>query len=260
MITLRATQENIFNSDSYTVVVLFHDLMSFVNSREGLKRLPGSKAHTPWIGWGHKTRLFYPTSAHGCSDLLSVYGTRFISIPLERSMTMEIIDFNPYAVRRRLSSEVEAKTGKGNGPGSALAPGHGEAVAKDQDNKNEPTLTGGLGEGKAVPGDKTEATSDPKHDEQENRRQVVTYPPFQLPDWIPLEAAVGCSIPYTSYEIPIPLDLNMDFCIDVMMGQDTIVFMFVCGAYSIPGCPKLILAELQDNEAGDEYTWSILSF
>ena len=175
-------------------------------------------------------------------------------------MTMEIIDFNPYAVRRRLSAEVEAKTRKGNESGSALAPGHGEAVAKGQDNKKEPTLTGGLGEGKAVPGDKTEATSDPKHNEQENRRQVVTNPPFQLPDWIPLEAAVGCSLPYTSYEIPIPLDLNMDFCIDVMMGQDTIVFMFVCGAHSIPDCPKLILAELQDNEAGDEYTWSILSF
>ena len=260
MITLRATQDNIFNSDSYTIVVLFHDLMSYVNSREGLKRLPGSKAHTPWIGWGHKTRLFYPTSAHGCSDLLSVYGTRFISIPLERSMTMEIIDFNPYAVRRRLSAEVEAKTRKGNESGSTLARGHVETVAKDQDNKNGPTLTENLGGGKVIHGDKTDATSDAKQDEQESRIRVVTDPPFQLPDWIPLEAAVGCSLPYTTYEIPIPLDLNMDFCIDVMMGQDTIVFMFVCGAPSIPRCPKLMLAELQDNEAGDEYTWSILSF
>jgi len=173
---------------------------------------------------------------------------------------MEIIDFNPFAVRRRLSAEVEAKTWKGNESGSALASGRGGAVAKDQDNENEPTRTGGLGEGKAVPGNKTEATSDPKHDEQENRRQVVTDPPFQLPDWIPLEAAVDCNLPYTSYEIPIPPDLNMDCCIDVMMGQDSIVFMFVCGAYSILVCSKLILMELQDNEAGDEYTWSILSF
>jgi len=77
--------------------------------------------------------------------------------------------------------------------------------------------------------------------DQENQSRIVTDPPFQLPGWIPVEAAVNCSLPYTSYEIPIPLDLNMDFCIDVMMGQDTIVFMF-------------------DNEAGDEYTWSILSF
>jgi len=260
VITLRATQDNIFNSDSYTIVVLFHNLMSYVNSREGLKRLPGSKVHTPWVGWGHDTRLFYPTSAHGCSDLLSVYGTRFISIPLERSRTMEIIDFNPYAVRRRLSAEVEAKARKDNESGSTLAPGHCETVAKAQDNKKEPTLAEGLGGGKVVPGDKTEATSDPKHDEQENRSQVVTDPPFQLPDWIPLEAAVGCSLPYTSYEIPIPLDLNMDFCIDVMVGQDTIVFMFVCGAHSVPCCSKLTLAELQDNEAGDEFTWSILSF
>ena len=175
-------------------------------------------------------------------------------------MTMEIIDFNPYAVRRRLSAEAEAKTGKGNESGSALVPDRGEAVAKDQDNTNEPTLTGDLGDGKVIPGDKPGANSDPKHDEQENRGQVVTDPPLQLPDWIPLAAAVGCTLPYTSYEIPIPLDLNMDFCIDVMMGQDTIVFMFVCGVYPIPGCSKLTLTELQDNEAGDEYTWSILSF
>jgi hypothetical protein len=52
----------------------------------------------------------------------------------------------------------------------------------------------------------------------------------------------------------------MDFCIDVMMGQDTIVFMFVCGAHPMRYRLKLILVELQDNEAGDEYTWSILSF
>lgn len=259
VMTLRATQDNIFNSDSYTIVVLFHDLMSHVNPRKWSKGLPSPKNRTSWTEWGDNTRLFYPTSAHGCSDLLSVYGTRFISIPLERSNTMEIIDFNPYAVRRRLFAEAEAKT-EGVESGSALVRGNGETAARDRDNKTRLKLTRGLDDEEMVTGDKPDVTLDPKHGEQENRSRVVTDPPFQLPGWIPLEAAVGCSLPYTSYEIPIPLDLNMDFCIDVMMGQDTIVFMFVCHAHSMPCRSRLILLELQDNEAGDEYTWSILSF
>ena len=172
---------------------------------------------------------------------------------------MEIIDFNPYAVRRRLSAEAEAKT-EGVESGSALVHGNGETAAKDRDNKTRLKLTKGLDDEEMVTGDKPDVTLDPKHGEQENRSRVVTDPPFQLPGWIPLEAAVGCSLPYTSYEIPIPLDLNMDFCIDVMMGQDTIVFMFVCRVHSMPCRSRLILLELQDNEAGDEYTWSILSF
>jgi len=255
VITLRATQDNIFNSDSYTIVVLFHDLISHLKIRGTLKCLSASGTHTPWAGWGYKTRLFYPTSAHGCSDLLSVYGTRFISIPLERSRTMEIIDFNPHTIRRRLSAEAEAKAMKGAESGFTLVPGHGETVAEDKSG-----LTADPGDGKAVPGDKQDATSDPKHGEQEDRSRIVTDPPFQLPAWIPMEAALYCGLPYTSYEIPIPLDLNMDFCIDVMMGQDTIVFMFVCGVRSTPSRSRLILLELQDNEAGDQYTWSILSF
>jgi len=119
----------------------------------------------------------------------------------------------------------------------ALVPGHGETVAKDQDGEGDPKVAAHLGDGRVIPGD----NADSKHDEQENRNRIVADAPYQLPGWIPVEAAVNCSLPYTSYEIPIPLDLNMDFCIDVMMGQDTIVFMF-------------------DNEAGDEYKWSILSF
>ena len=258
VITLRATQDNIFNSDSYTIVVLFHDLMSHLNSPDGLKRLSGSKTHSSWDGWGSKTRLFYPTSAHGCSDLLSVYGTRFISIPLERSSTMEIIDFNPCTIRRRLSAKAKAK--KGAESGSTLALGRGETVAKDQDNERKPEPTKRLDDGRVDSGDKLDAISDPKRGEQENRSRVVADAPLQFPGWIPLEAAEGCSLPYTSYEIPIPLDMNMDFCIDVMMGQDTIVFMFVCDTHTAPRRLRLILLELQDNEAGDEYTWSILSF
>lgn len=254
MITLRATRDNIFNSDSYTIVVLFSDLMSHLKSRDGPRCSSASKAHTPWESWGDKTRLFYPTSAHGCSDLLSVYGTRFISIPLERSRTMEIIDFNPHTIRRGLSAKAEAE--KGPEPGSGLALGHGETVARDQNDGGNPRAKAHLCDDRVVPGD----NADPKHDEQENRSRVVTDAPFQLPSWIPMEAAVNCSLPYTSYEIPIPLDLNMDFCIDVMMGQDTIVFMFVCDAHHMACRSVLILVELQDNEAGDEYTWSILSF
>ena len=233
MITLRATQDNIFNSDSYTIVVLFRDLMSHLKARGGLKRLSPSKTHTSWLGWGYKTRLFYPTSAHGCSDLLSVYGTRFISIPLERSRTMEIIDFNPHTIRRRLSTEVEMKT-KGAEFGSTQTVGHGETVAMDQDDGDKSKLIASIGGGKVVPGDRPDAISDPKHDEQENQSWIVTVPPPQIPGWIPTEAALNCSLPYTTYEIPIPLDLNIDFCIDVMMGQDTIVFMFVCGVRTVP--------------------------
>jgi len=167
---------------------------------------------------------------------------------------MEIIDFNPYIIRRRLSAETEAK--KDAEPGSALTPGYSETVAKDQDDGGNPRVGAYLGDGRVVPGD----NADPKHDEQENRSRIVTDAPFQLPGWIPVEAAVNCSLPYTSYEIPIPLDLNIDFCIDVMMGQDTIVFMFVRGVYPMACRLILILVELQDNEAGDEYIWSILSF
>ena len=141
---------------------------------------------------------------------------------------MEIIDFNPYTIRRRLSAEAEAETKEEIEPGFGQVPDHGEPVARDQDNENKPELTIGLDDGKAVPGDEPDAILDPKRGEQENQSRIVTDLPFQLPGWIPVEAAVNCSLPYTSYEIPIPLDLNMDFCIDVMMGQDTIVFMFVC--------------------------------
>ena len=173
---------------------------------------------------------------------------------------MEIIDFNPYTIRRRLSAEAEAKTKDRAESGSMLAPGNGKTAAKDQDNGDEPAFTEGLGDGKAILGDRPEVILDPKHGEQENRSRVVIDGPFQVPGWIPFEASAGCNLPYTSYEIPIPLDLNMDFCIDVMMGQDTIVFMFVCGARSMACRSRLISVELQDNEAGDEYTWSILSF
>ena len=234
VITLRATQDNIFNSDSYTIVVLFHDLMSHLEPRGGLEWLSVPKAHTSWASWGHKTRLFYPTSAHGCSDLLSVYGTRFISIPLERSRTMEIIDFNPHTIRRRLSTEAEAKAKVGAESGSTLAPGYGELIVKDQGDEDKPRSIAHPDDGKVDPGDEPDPTSDPKHDEQENRSLIVTDEPPQLPVWIPPEAAMNCSLPYTSYEIPIPLDLNMDFCIDVMMGQDTIVFMFVCAVHPVP--------------------------
>ena len=172
---------------------------------------------------------------------------------------MEIIDFNPYNVRRRLSAEVEAKTKKGAESGSTLVLGNSETITRGWGNKDKIKLVEGLDDRKAGPGDKPDASSDPKRDEQENRSRVVTDEPFQLPGWISL-AAMGCSLPYTSYEIQIPPDLNMDFCIDVMMGQDTIVFMFVCDAHPHPRRPRLTFPELQDDEAGDEYTWSILSF
>ena len=175
---------------------------------------------------------------------------------------MEIIDFNPYTIRRRLSDEAEAEAEAKNdtGSGSTPAQADGETVANDQGNVDGPELTNGPGDGEVVPGDNPDATSDPKYDEQENRSRIVTDAPFLIPAWIPPDATGDCSLPYTSYEIPIPLDLNMDFCIDVMMGQDTIVFMFVCGVHLIACRLRLIFLELQDNEAGDEYTWSILSF
>ncbi|KAF9780078.1 hypothetical protein BJ322DRAFT_1112757 [Thelephora terrestris] len=238
VITLRATQDNIFNSDSYTIVVLFHDLMSHVKPRNSPEWLCPLKNHTPWPKWGGKTRLFYPTSAHGCSDLLSVYGTRFISIPLERSRTMEIIDFNPHIIRRRLSTQAEAEADRGTEVGSSPAPGI-DMLAPWYYAMALPSRES-LGDGMLL-GNKPDATSDPKHNERESRSLIVAREPLQVPIWIPTEAAQRCHLPYTSYEIPIPMDLNMDFCIDVMMGQDTIVFMF-------------------DNEAGDEYTWTILSF
>ena len=228
VITLRATQDNIFNSDSYTIVVLFNDLMSHVKPRNFSEWLCDSSNHTPWPNWGGKTRLFYPTSAHGCSDLLSVYGTRFISIPLERSRTMEIIDFNPHIVQRRLSTQAEAEDAE---TGSSPAPDYDETVAWGDEMSLGPIE--GPGDGKLALGNKPDATSDPKHIEQESRSRVVTRAPLQVPVWIPMEAVMRCHLSYTSYEIPIPLDLNMDFCIDVMMGQDTIVFMFVRGFFSV---------------------------
>jgi len=173
---------------------------------------------------------------------------------------MEIIDFNPHTIRRRLSAEAEAKARKGAESGSTIVPGHGKTVAEGRHDEDKSELTADFGDGRAVSGDKQDATSDPKHDDQEDRSRIITDPASQIPGWIPMEAALYCSLPYTSYEIPIPLDLNMDFCIDVMMGQDTIVFMFVCGVHSTPSRSRLILLELQDNEAGDQYTWSILSF
>jgi hypothetical protein len=228
VITLRATRDNIFNSDSYTIVVVFHDLMSHLEPRDSPQIPDTLKNHTFWPTWGGKTRLFYPTSAHGCSDLLSVYGTRFISIPLERSPTMEIIDFNPHIVRRRLYAEAEAEV---MDAGTRLAPASGKFVAKDRGNRITSGWAGSLGGGIAALENKAGATSGPESDEQESRGRIVTRRPTQVPSWIPLDAALRCDLPYTSYEIPIPRDLNMDFCIDVMMGQDTIVFMFVRGVF-----------------------------
>lgn len=140
---------------------------------------------------------------------------------------MEIIDFNPHIIRRRLSIQVEAEAERGAEPGSSPAPGHDETVAWGDEMSLGPTE--GPGDEKLVLGNKPDATSDPKQMEQESRSRVVTRAPLQVPVWIPMEAAMRSHLSYTSYEIPIPLDLNMDFCIDVMMGQDTIVFMFVCG-------------------------------
>lgn len=140
---------------------------------------------------------------------------------------MEIIDFNPRIIQRRLSAEGEAGNTTKFGSSLALCPG--EPLAKDPDNGETPGYTESLGDRKAGPGDKPDATSGPKCDELESRSRITTVAPSQVPAWIPVGAAIGCNLPYTSYEIPIPLDLNMDFCIDVMMGQDTIVFMFVCG-------------------------------
>lgn len=138
---------------------------------------------------------------------------------------MEIIDFNPNTIRRRLFAEAGAKAKKDTESGSTLALGHDQKVDKNQA-EDGPRPIADLGDGKVV--DKPGVTLGPKHDEQEDRSQIVTGGPFQLPVWIPVGSLVDCNLPYTSYEIPIPLDLNMDFCIDVMMGQDTIVFMFVC--------------------------------
>ena len=151
-------------------------------------------------------------------------------------MTMEIIDFNPHVVKRRLSAEPGAK--KVTESVSSLAPGRGETetVANDQDNNSSvetPESTKDLGEGSVGLVVKPNGASDPKRGELEGRSRIATVAQSQVPDWIPVEAATGCNLPYASYEIPIPLDLNMDFCIDVMMGQDTIVFMFVCGDRSV---------------------------
>lgn len=145
---------------------------------------------------------------------------------------MEIIDFNPYTIRRRLSTEVEVETETRAESGPTLASGDSEAVAKDQDDENMSKSTEDFDCGEVIPGGWPYVTLDPKNVELESRSGIVIDPPFQIPCWIPSEDAVGCNLPYTSYEIPIPVDLNMDFCIDVMMGQDTIVFMFVCGARS----------------------------
>lgn len=135
-------------------------------------------------------------------------------------MTMEIIDFNPHIIQRRLSAESGAK--KDPESVSSLALHRGQTLAKDRDSGERTGSTKDLK-------DKPNGTSDPKCDGLESRSRIATVAPSQVPDWIPMEAAVRCNLPYTSYEIPIPLDLNMDFCIDVMMGQDTIVFMFVRG-------------------------------
>ena len=149
---------------------------------------------------------------------------------------MEIIDFNPYIVRRRL--HVRAETGAKTGIETRFSPvlGQGEAVAED--NKALPGPTEDPGDGKVVLWGKLDATSDPKLGEQGGRSGVVTRMPLQIPVWIPTKTALRCSLPYTSYEIPIPSDLNMDFCIDVMMGQDTIVFMFVRGVYCVSMSPE----------------------
>jgi hypothetical protein len=145
---------------------------------------------------------------------------------------MEIIDFNPHIIRRRLTAETEVSAKKSAESRHSPAPCHGESVARGRGNRRPPVSTKILGNGKANLGDETGATSDATRDEQENRSRIVTDAPSQLPGWIPTEAALDCSLPYTSYEIQIPSYLNMDFCIDVMMGQDTIVFMFVCHAFS----------------------------
>lgn len=147
-------------------------------------------------------------------------------------MTMEIIDFNPHVVQRRLAvgAEVEKVTVSGSPP----APGRGETLAKDRNNKETVGSADDLGDRKADLEAKPGGTLDPKRGELESRSWIVTVPPSQVPPWIPVGAATRCNLPYTSYEIPIPLDLNMGFCIDVMMGQDTIVFMFVCGGCFVP--------------------------
>ena len=174
---------------------------------------------------------------------------------------MEMIDFNPHVIRRRLSTEPVVRAKKRSKLESILAPGNNETVAHDRKDKDGPDATTQLGHRKVTPTDNIpNATPDPEHGGQEGQSRIVNYGPLQFPSWIPMEAALNCGLPYTTYQVPIPSDLNMDFCIDVMMGQDTIVFMFVCHILVTLYRSKLIFAELQDNEAGDEYTWSILSF
>lgn len=154
---------------------------------------------------------------------------------------MEIIDFNPHTIQRRLSAGVEAK--KATKSGSSIHPDHGEVLAKNQDSGKTPGNTEDLGDTKVVLEDKPDSASDPKRGELENRSCTVTAVPLEVPLWIPVDAPMRCHLPYTSYEIPIPLDLNMDFCIDVMMGQDTIVFMFVCG-------DSFVLVSVEANPGG----------
>ena len=175
---------------------------------------------------------------------------------------MEIIDFNPHIIQRRLSAEAVAQ--ESTESGSPLAPSRDETLVEGQENDEAPEAPENPGARKPDLEDKPDGTPDPKCDALlKSRSRIETVAPSQLPLWIPAGAATRCNLPYTSYEIPIPQDLNMDFCIDVMMGQDTIVFMFVCGdIFFFRVCVRwrLISMELQDNEAGDEYTWSILSF
>ena len=158
-------------------------------------------------------------------------------------MTMEIIDFNPYTIQRRLSAQTGAK--KELESVSSLSFGHLQTLAKDQEHGE--TTNGfaiDLGDRKVYLKDKSSGTPDPEREELESRSRIATVTPLQVPDWIPLEAAARCNLPYTSYEIPIPSDLNMDFCIDVMMGQDTIVFMFVRG-------DRFVLVLVKTNLGGD---------
>ena len=172
-----------------------------------------------------------------------------------------MIDFNPHIIRRRLSTEPEVRAKKRSKPEPILAPGHNGTVARDRKDKDGPNATTQPDHTKLAPADNPpNFTSDPEHGGQEGQGRIVNYGPLQFPSWIPMEAALNCGLAYTTYEVPIPSDLNMDFCIDVMMGQDTVVFMFVCAVHVMLYRPRLIFAELQDNEAGDEYTWSILSF
>jgi len=220
VVTLRATPNDIEHSDSCAIAVLFRDLMSLL----GPRRSSAPKAH-PWETWRGKTRLLYPLAAHGYSDNLSVYGTRVISAPLPLSTAIEIIDFNPHTVRRLLSAEAEE------------GPECGETLTEGQGDVNNRMTAAHRGDGRAV----LTSNPGPIHDQRMNRARIVTDAPRQFPDWIPTDTMADCDLPYTSYEVPTPPDMNMNSCNNVGMGQDVIVFICVRGAHRITCRSMLIL-------------------